>query len=263
MAQLVEPSLLVPALQNDLSMRALETLSARISALDLSPVVVYDFDHVPSQALTALAEQLNLLGDAGWDFAGFGPAPDAKKRALLKEAVALHRLKGTRYAVQRALDLMSVTSRITEWWQPQPNGAPQGTPHTFLVDLLLTDAPQGQPVLTPDRADAVLRMVRFWKPARSQFRARVGVGMSTSTRSAAVFRPAAATHADVKPQTAHVAVATTRTALIARPAQPVHVSARPGATRMTADCRTRSVCAVRLAQRYSLTLLPTYSGAPQ
>lgn len=259
MAQLVEPSLLVPALQNDLSMRALETLSARISALDLSPVVVYDFDHVPAQALTALAEQLNLLGDAGWDFAGFGPAPEAKKRALLKEAVALHRLKGTRYAVQRALDLMSVTSRITEWWQQ----APQGVPHTFLVDLLLTDAPEGQPVLTPERADAVLRMVRFWKPARSQFRARVGVGMATSTRSAAVIRPAAATHADVKPKTAHGAVATTLTALIARPAQPVHVSARPGATRMTADCRTRSVCAVRLAQRYSLTLLPTYSGAPQ
>lgn len=253
MAEFVEPSLLVPALQNDLNMRALETLSSRLSTLDLSPVVVYDFDHVPSQALTALAEQLNLLGDAGWDFAGFGPAPDAKKRALLKEAVALHRLKGTRYAVQRALDLMSVTSRITEWWEQ----APQGMPHTFLVDLLLTDAPEGQPVLTPERADAVLRMVRFWKPARSQFRARVGLGMSTATRSAMVMRPAAATHADIKPKTTHIAVATPRTALVARAAQSMHVSARPGATRMTADCRTRSVCAVRLTQRYSLTLLPT------
>lgn len=253
MAEFVEPSLLVPALQNDLNMRALETLSSRLSTLDLSPVVVYDFDHVPSQALTALAEQLNLLGDAGWDFAGFGPAPDAKKRALLKEAVALHRLKGTRYAVQRALDLMSVTSRITEWWEQ----APQGMPHTFLVDLLLTDAPEGQPVLTPERADAVLRMVRFWKPARSQFRARVGLGMSTATRSVMVMRPAAATHADIKPKTIHIAVATPRTALVARAAQSMHVSARPGATRMTADCRTRSVCAVRLTQRYSLTLLPT------
>lgn len=257
MTTFVEPSLLVPALQNDLSMRALETLSSRLSTLDLSPVVVYDFDHVPSQALTALAEQLNLLGDAGWDFAGFGPAPDAKKRALLKEAVALHRLKGTRYAVQRALDLMSVTSRITEWWEPQPNNGPQGLPHTFLVDLLLTDAPEGQPVLTPERADAVLRMVRFWKPARSQFRARVGLGMSTATRSAMVMRPAAATHADIKPKTTHTAVASPRTAVVARVAQAMHVSARPGATRMAADCRTRSVCAVRLTQRYSLTLLPT------
>ncbi|PQA82733.1 phage tail protein I [Limnohabitans sp. TS-CS-82] len=229
MAAFVEPSLLVPALQNDLSMRALETISSRLSTLDLSPVVVYDFDHVPSQALTALAEQLNLLGDAGWDFAGFGPAPDAKKRALLKEAVALHRLKGTRYAVQRALDLMSVTSRIIEWWEPQPNNGPQGMPHTFLVDLLLTDAPEGQPVLTPERADAVLRMVRFWKPARSQFRARVGAGLLSRTRSA----------------------------MVVRPAQSVHVTTRPDATRMAADCRTRSVCAVRLTQRYSLTLLPT------
>lgn len=219
MTAFVEPSLLVPALRHDLSMRALETLSSRLSALDLSPVVVYDFDHVPQQALTALAEQLNLLGDAGWDFAGFGPVPDAKKRALLKEAVALHRLKGTRYAVQRALDLMSVTSRITEWWEPQPNNGPQGLPHTFLVDLLLTDAPDGQPVLTPARADAVLRMVRFWKPARSQFRARVGMGLRTAARTAAVLRPAAATHADILPQTLHHAWLQPRTVLVARAAQ--------------------------------------------
>ena len=254
---LVTPSLLVPALRGDLSMRALESLSARVAGIDLAPVVVYDFESVPASALTALGEQFNLLGDAGWDFSGFCTSAEDKKRALLKEAVALHRLKGTRYAVQRALDLMSVTSRITEWWEPQPNNGPQGMPHTFLVDLLLTDAPEGQPVLTPERADAVLRMVRFWKPARSQFRARVGLGLSTATRSAMVMRPAATTHADIKPKTTHTAVASPRTALVARVAQAMHVSARPGATRMAADCRTRSVCAVRLTQRYSLTLLPT------
>ncbi len=223
MSRFTEPSLLVPALRRDLSMRALETLPARISELPLSPVVVYDFNRVPSEALPALAEQFNLLGDAGWDFAGFGPAPEAKKRALLKEAVALHRLKGTRYAVQRSLDLTGMPSRITEWWQQTP----RGTPHTFVVDLLLTDGPSDPPALTPERVDAALRMVGFWKPARSQFRARARVDLRTTMRSAAIVRPAAATRALLMPTSAHGATTTTVTTLLARAAQRVQVWARP------------------------------------
>ncbi|MCW5223534.1 phage tail protein I [Verminephrobacter aporrectodeae subsp. tuberculatae] len=251
--------LLAPPLAGDARFRALGQLAARISDINLSSLLVYLVDTVHVSALSHLAEQFNVLGDAGWDFAGFGPATEAKKRALLKEAVALHRIKGTRYAVQRALDLMHMTARITEWWEQTP----QGAPHTFLIDLLLTEAPAGQPVLSPERTDAVLRLVRFWKPVRSHFRARVGVGLATTTRSVAVLRPAAVIRADARDKTAHCARTSTASAVIARPAQPVHVSAHPGATRMTADCRTRSCCALRLTQRRALMLLPTVSGAPQ
>lgn len=179
MAEFIEPSLLVPALRNDLGMRALETLAARVSALDLAPTVLYDFDNVSASALIHLAEQFNVLGDAGWDIAN----TDDKKRALLKEAVALHRIKGTPYAVKRSLELLGVNATLTEWFQTEP----QGVPYTFVVDAQVTDQLEGAAAIDAARSAQIERVVSFWKPARSHFDLRVGVGMKTSLRTAAVF----------------------------------------------------------------------------
>ena len=187
MAKFIEPSLLVPALRNDLNMRALETLSSRLSALDLAPTVLYDFDHVEASALIHLAEQFNVLGDAGWDMASSGASAgansEAKKRALLKEAIALHRIKGTPYAVKRSLELLGVNATVTEWFQT----APQGVPHTFVLDALVTDQPAGAPAIDAARTDQIKRMVIFWKPARSHFSLRVGLGLTTKLALASVF----------------------------------------------------------------------------
>jgi len=179
MADFVEPSLLVPALRNDLNMRALETLAARLSGLNLAPSVLYDFDHVEASALIHLAEQFNVLGDAGWDIAN----TEAKKRALLKEAVALHRIKGTPYAVKRSLELLGVNATVTEWFQTTP----KGQPYTFILDAQVTDQPAGAPAIDAARTDQIKRVVSFWKPASRHFTLRVGLGMTTSLRMASVF----------------------------------------------------------------------------
>lgn len=179
MADFVEPSLLVPALRNDLNMRALETLAARLSGLNLAPSVLYDFDHVEASALIHLAEQFNVLGDAGWDMAN----TEAKKRALLKEAVALHRIKGTPYAVKRSLELLGVNATVTEWFQTTP----KGQPYTFILDAQVTDQPAGTPAIDAARTDQIKRVVSFWKPASRRFTLRVGLGMTTSLRMASVF----------------------------------------------------------------------------
>ncbi len=179
MADFVEPSLLVPALRNDLNMRALETLAARLSGLNLAPSVLYDFDHVDASALIHLAEQFNVLGDAGWDMAN----TEAKKRALLKEAVALHRIKGTPYAVKRSLELLGVNATVTEWFQTTP----KGQPYTFILDAQVTDQPAGAPAIDAARTDQIKRVVSFWKPASRHFTLRVGLGMTTSLRMASVF----------------------------------------------------------------------------
>lgn len=179
MADFVEPSLLVPALRNDLNMRALETLAARLSGLNLAPSVLYDFDHVDASALIHLAEQFNVLGDAGWDMAN----TEAKKRALLKEAVALHRIKGTPYAVKRSLELLGVNATVTEWFQTTP----KGQPYTFILDAQVTDQPAGAPAIDAARTDQIKRVVSFWKPASRHFTLRVGLGLSTSLRMASVF----------------------------------------------------------------------------
>jgi phage tail P2-like protein len=179
MASFVQPSLLVPALRNDLNMRALESLAARLSGLDLAPTVLYDFASVKASALPHLAEQFNVLGDAGWDMAD----TEAKQRALLKEAIALHRIKGTPWAVKRSLELLGVNATLTEWFQTTP----KGTPHTFSLDAQVTDQPAGAPAIDAARAEQIRRVVGFWKPVRSHFALRVGVGMTTRLRMASVF----------------------------------------------------------------------------
>ncbi|MGP8432045.1 phage tail protein I [Paraburkholderia fungorum] len=181
MADFIEPSLLPPPLRRDLNCRTLETIAARLSALDLTPLVLYDVDKVPASLLPHLAEQFNVLGDAGWDVAD----TDDERRALIREAIALHKLKGTRYAVQRALDLMGVVAVIVEWWQRNP----QGVPHTFSIMVQLKDQPIGAPPIDASRVDQVRRVVTFWKPARSHFTMTMGFdGAATfGLRVASVF----------------------------------------------------------------------------
>lgn len=176
---MIEPTLLPPALRKDASLRTLETLAARQAGIDLQTSVLYDFAQVDASALIHLAEQLNVLGDAGWDLAD----TDAKKRALLREAIALHRIKGTPYAVKRALELLGVRASVTEWFQSQP----RGLPHSFRVDALVTEQPTGAPAIDAQRSEQIRRVVSFWKPVSRHFTLRLGLGMQTRLRTAVVF----------------------------------------------------------------------------
>lgn len=161
MTQFVDPSLLPPPLARDLNCRALESLAGRLSALDLTPLVVYDFDTVPVSALPALAEQFRMLGDAGWNLA----TTEAQQRALLKEAGALHRIRGTPYAVSRVLEILGLTASLTEWFATTPPGAP----YTFTITADTLNQPDGSPPLSPQRWNQIARVVNFWKNARSGF----------------------------------------------------------------------------------------------
>lgn len=187
----IEPSLLAPALRNDLNLRTLETLTTGLTQLELTRTVLYDFDQVEAQALVHLAEQFNVLGDAGWDLAD----TEAKKRALLKEAIALHCMKGTPYAVKRALELLGVQAQLIEWFQEQPQdlarrwfaNVPPRQPYTFLLEALVREQPEGAPALDALRTQQIMRAVNFWKPARSYFSLRLGLGMTSNARLASVF----------------------------------------------------------------------------
>lgn len=181
MSDFIQPSLLPPPLRGDLNMCALETGAARMSMLDLSPLVVYDIERVPESLLPHLAEQFNVLGDAGWDMA----TTEAKRRALIKEAIALHKLKGTPYAVQRSLDLIGVVALITEWWERTP----KGVPHTFSIAVSLKDQPVDSVTVDAARLEKIKRAVTFWKPVRSHFTMAVifDQGATLGVQIASVF----------------------------------------------------------------------------
>lgn len=72
---------------------------AHFGDIDLSQALVYIIDNAPAEVLPYLADQFDVLGYKGWLFAD----TDAKKRALLKKAIILHRRKGTPWAIREAL----------------------------------------------------------------------------------------------------------------------------------------------------------------
>jgi phage tail P2-like protein len=161
MGALVHPTMLPPPLARDLSCRALEAIAASISTIDLTPLLVYDLSTVSASALPSLAEQFRMLGDAGWSFA----TTEDQQRALLEQAIALHRIRGTSAAVLMVLDILGVNATFTEWFE----ATPQGAPYTFTISADPLNQPDGSPPLDLNRWTQIARMVNFWKNARSSF----------------------------------------------------------------------------------------------
>lgn len=62
-------------------------------------LLIQFIDTVPVEALEYIAEELNVLGLRGWDFAD----TETKKRDLLKNAIRLKRYAGTPWAVEEAM----------------------------------------------------------------------------------------------------------------------------------------------------------------
>jgi len=80
--------------------------AARLAALDIGQVMVNFVDHVDESALVWLASQFDILGNKGYNTA----VTVDEKRAVVKQAIELHRYKGTPYAIKRALATLGYTS---------------------------------------------------------------------------------------------------------------------------------------------------------
>lgn len=100
-------------LAKDPHYEALEKLLERSLKLDLTRLLIYWLDMVEASALPHLAQQLHILGLEGWDYA----VTESQKRELLKQAVELHRYKGTPWAVRQGLKRIDPNLDIEEWFQ--------------------------------------------------------------------------------------------------------------------------------------------------
>lgn len=90
---------LAPPLAKDARFRILAGLAARLQDIDLTPLLVYLVDLTEVTALPWLADQLAITGDNGWNLA---ESEDAR-RALIKNAIELHRYKGTPWSVRQVI----------------------------------------------------------------------------------------------------------------------------------------------------------------
>lgn len=167
MASLPPTTLLPPALNRDLTLRTLEALNSTVaSKLRLPNMLLYNFDGVDYSALPSLAEQFSLIGD-GWEFAD----TEQKQRELLKNAIALHRSKGTPAAIYYCFSLFGFTNIIIEegrigylhngilkrdGWGLRGGSGSQWADYRVLLTGLMTFT----------QANAIKRMLKNWAPAR-------------------------------------------------------------------------------------------------
>lgn len=90
---------LIPGSIADDSALAYNEMADRLGSLDLVPLLVYIVDLVPAGALPHLIEQFHVAGIEGATLA----ETEQNQRELIKNAIGLHRTKGTPGAIKRAI----------------------------------------------------------------------------------------------------------------------------------------------------------------
>lgn len=179
---MVDDPLLQPPLKGDERMEALARLIARLSSLSTETPLVNLLNIVTPAALPLLGEQFHILGLEGWNQA----QTEADRRALIKKSIALHRHKGTPWAVTEALrDYLARPVILKEWFQYD------GSPYFFRAGFDVTDSG-----LNDAELSAVFGLVETWKNTRSWLDAietSASIGLSLQYGAADITR----THARV------------------------------------------------------------------
>lgn len=148
-----------PPLASDERFSILANIAAeRFAQLDLTALMVYLIDQVDASALPALAEQFHVQGLEGWLFT----TDEREKRELIKQAIELHKYKGTIWAVRRVLEILSLPGTISEWFEYG------GRAYFFKVDIALVD--KG---LDENLFNDLVELIHKYKNTRSKLEALI------------------------------------------------------------------------------------------
>lgn len=129
----------------------------------------------------ALAKTFHLLANESYRFAG----TTEQKRELVRNALILHRTKGTKYAVERVCNILDLKeARLTEWFEDD------GEPYTFKINANAFDG------LNQETIRLLYNMVDEFKNVRSH----VAVFEFNMTSYGTVYMPAGIIY-DVKLET--------------------------------------------------------------
>jgi len=175
MAEFNRP-VLPPALAGDARFSALcDLLWEQHAALPLETLLLYLIDTTPKAALLPLAEQFHVMGAEGWAVA----QTDGERRALIKNSIALHRTKGTVWAIKQILVTLGMTGVVSEWFDYG------GQPYHFRIDVDLSGRGMGT-----DEVQRLSELVHEYKSARSHLEAltlNVSVRSQTPRIGAALY----------------------------------------------------------------------------
>jgi P2-related tail formation protein len=186
------PQLTIQPSIRDLRSRSLLELIERLGAIDLSQILVYRLDSVPDSALILLAWQFDMLAPQWQLGANLGESIDTltnldaltnidtltssgsvaglsdydSLRVLLKQAIPLHRTRGTPYAVKTALASMGWSNVTLLEGQATWGGTSWPDNQGWAVFRLLINLGVGQRVLGDDLA-RIVAATNFFKPVRA------------------------------------------------------------------------------------------------
>ncbi|ECF6053643.1 phage tail protein I [Salmonella enterica subsp. salamae] len=155
----MDKHLLPPPLASDERFSILANIAAeRFAQLDMTTLLVYLVDIVDASALPSLAEQFHVQGLEGWLFA----SNEQEKRELIKQAIELHKYKGTVWAVRRVLEILSLPGAITEWFEYG------GKAYFFKVDIELVNQEMDENLF-----NNLVELIHEYKNVRSKLEALI------------------------------------------------------------------------------------------
>lgn len=121
--------LLPSSIRNDADMAAMAD-SANPLLREIGELIPFielynNIDLLPEPILRMLAWENNVFG-IEWRLA----QTIEEKRALVKDSFILNKRRGTRWAIERVFELLSLEANIVEWWEDG------GDPFTFRIRVL-------------------------------------------------------------------------------------------------------------------------------
>ncbi len=151
MAKTIE--LFPPNLREDKNIQAfaeiLDRVFSELTEEELNKLFVYAIDSQPEEVLDWLAWQFHV---EGYELA----QTIEEKRNLVKNAIELHKYKGTKYAIEGVLEFLNLSGEVKEWFEYG------GNPYRFKVEV---SSPSRQ--ITPELRDRLIQLINEYKNERS------------------------------------------------------------------------------------------------
>lgn len=108
--------------------RALAEALARLSGVPVPVATLWNPDTCPAALLPWLAWAMSVdQWEPDWT--------ETQRREVVRRAVAMHKVKGTRGALERAVGALGYAVRVREWFEEEPRGAP----YTFRLEVEVDD----------------------------------------------------------------------------------------------------------------------------
>ncbi|MGF9821976.1 phage tail protein I [Brevibacillus agri] len=160
LTQLLTPNLMADENIRNAASSIDAELQAIASATERLPFLS-NLDSLNEQWLDELLWQFHVEG------VEFAETPE-EKRNLIRNSIDVHRTKGTRYAIERILEILSMQGVIQEWWEFE------GDPFTFRIDVNI----KSDRVITDEKLNLLERLVNEFKNTRSHL-TKIGTNLTT------------------------------------------------------------------------------------